>query len=43
MAVGIATVLSSLFGLLGAILLTAGFLFRCQAEERMLVQAFGEQ
>jgi protein-S-isoprenylcysteine O-methyltransferase Ste14 len=43
MAVGLAVGLSSLTGLLGVILLTAGFLFRCQVEERMLIQAFGEQ
>ena len=43
MAVGLAIGFSSLVGLLGAILLMAGFLFRCQVEERMLIQSFGEQ
>jgi protein-S-isoprenylcysteine O-methyltransferase Ste14 len=43
MAAGLVIGFSSLDGLLGVILLVAGFLRRSQAEERMLIQAFGEQ
>lgn len=43
MAVGLAVGFSSLIGLLGAILTTAGFLLRIRVEEQMLIQAFGEK
>jgi protein-S-isoprenylcysteine O-methyltransferase Ste14 len=43
MAVGLAIGFSSLAGLLGAALLTAGFVLRIQVEERMLIRGFGDQ
>jgi len=43
MATGLAIGFSSLAGLLGVVLLSAGFVLRSQVEERMLIRVFGEQ